>query len=478
MGIRSKRRNRTPAIDPHTSSPSRRRQTLDSCRKDVFDDLPRSAERRDWAALPRDVLWVILSLLPQTEVLRGAGLACAPWRRLALDEPLLWRQIDLAAGNKKYAEGWQAMACTAMRLSAGRCESYRGRVDRDVLIFLAHSAPSLRSLHVTCRFDMTSEKFIAVVAKKLPMLEKVVLSNGLIKLASLVALVDNCPRLQSIDAAGCHTTRTLPSIGQTLRASLESRIKDLHAAARRPIDTRTAGDSTKICPAGPVVKINAAILHAQLVPYLLLVPHHPHSRSPTSPSPAPHITTVSARLLTGFVHRTKLKGRTVAPITIWAERFPFGRTMSSPPEAELGPRNPSTVSYTWRHIDLTADDDEGPPARWMLMAVAAVRGSAGCCESFRGCVNDNFLLFLAQRVPLLQSLHMTGTGRLNNTPSEKFITVMARKLHQLEELMLADSFINEALLAALVDHCPRLQLLDAGSCHTYSPIDSTLRARL
>ncbi|KAM0877650.1 hypothetical protein ACQ4PT_035362 [Festuca glaucescens] len=227
MGIRSKRRNRTPAIDPHTSSPSRRRQTLDSCRKDVFDDLPRSAERRDWAALPRDVLWVILSLLPQTEVLRGAGLACAPWRRLALDDPLLWRQIDLAAGNKKYAEGWQAMACTAVRLSAGRCESYRGRVDRDVPIFLVHSAPSLRSLHVTCRFDMTSKKFIAVVAKKLPMLEKLVLSGGLIKLASLVVLADHCPRLQSIDAGGCRTTRTLRSTGQTLRASLESRIKDL-----------------------------------------------------------------------------------------------------------------------------------------------------------------------------------------------------------------------------------------------------------
>ncbi|KAK1603758.1 hypothetical protein QYE76_027431 [Lolium multiflorum] len=132
----------------------------------------------------------------------------------------------------------------------------------------------------------------------------------------------------------------------------------------------------------------------------------------------------------------------------------------------------------WRHIDLAAAANEGPPARWMPMAVAAVRRSAGRCESFRGRVNGNFLLFLAQRAPLLRRLHMTGRGRLDNTPGEKFMRVMARKLHQLEELVLAESLINGALLAPLIDHCPRLQLLDAGSCYTYSPIDSTLRARL
>ena len=61
--------------------------------------LPWEVELRDWAALPSDVLWVILSLVPQAEVLRGTGRACASWRRLALDEPLLWRHIDLAAAE-------------------------------------------------------------------------------------------------------------------------------------------------------------------------------------------------------------------------------------------------------------------------------------------------------------------------------------------------------------------------------------------
>jgi hypothetical protein len=42
-----------------------------------------------WAALPRDVLWSVFVNLGQLEVLWGAGLACAPWWRLARDEPAL-----------------------------------------------------------------------------------------------------------------------------------------------------------------------------------------------------------------------------------------------------------------------------------------------------------------------------------------------------------------------------------------------------
>ncbi|KAM0877647.1 hypothetical protein ACQ4PT_035360 [Festuca glaucescens] len=198
MGIRSRRRIRKPAID----LPSRRRR-LDSGRNDFVDhhDFPCSAERTDWAALPRDVLWVILSLVPQADVLRGAGLVCASWRRLALNEPLLWRRIDLAADeddeeDENPSAAWQATAGAAVRRSAGRCESFCGRVNGKFLMFLAHRAPSLRSLHVTSRFNTPDGKFMRVLAKKLPMLEQLVLSDGLIEPDSLAALVDHCPRLQ------------------------------------------------------------------------------------------------------------------------------------------------------------------------------------------------------------------------------------------------------------------------------------------
>ncbi|CAM0913277.1 unnamed protein product [Alopecurus aequalis] len=182
---------------------------------------------RDWAALPLDVLWAVLSLVPQADILCCAGLVCASWRRLALGEPLLWRHIDLPVEEDEDGDppaGWRVRACAAVRRSAGRCESYRGRVSRSFLVFLARSAPSLRKLHVTSRFDMPSKTFMAALAKKLPLLEQLVISHGLIDNASLAALVDHCPRLQLLDAAGCHT---LDWIGGTILARLESKVKDL-----------------------------------------------------------------------------------------------------------------------------------------------------------------------------------------------------------------------------------------------------------
>jgi hypothetical protein len=107
----------------------------------MHHDLPWSAEQRNWAALPRDVLCIILSFVPQADILSGAGFVCASWRRLAQEEPLLWRRIDLAAAtdeNEDAPARWQAMARAAVLRSAGRCESFRGRVNGKFLLFLAH----------------------------------------------------------------------------------------------------------------------------------------------------------------------------------------------------------------------------------------------------------------------------------------------------------------------------------------------------
>ncbi|KAM0918279.1 hypothetical protein ACQ4PT_008873 [Festuca glaucescens] len=149
MGKKS-RRIRTRAIDPPTAThrPSDRHQ-LDSGCKDVHHDLPwsaeSSAEQRNWAALPRDVLCIILSFVPQADILHGAGFVCALWRRLAQEEPLLLRRIDLAAATDEDDDTparWQAMARAAVLRSAGRCESFRNRVNGKFLLFLAHSFAS------------------------------------------------------------------------------------------------------------------------------------------------------------------------------------------------------------------------------------------------------------------------------------------------------------------------------------------------
>ena len=61
----------------------------------------------------------------------------------------------------------------------------------------------MRSLHVTCPYDtgrtrMESEIFITMVVKKLPLLEQLVLSDGLIEPGSLAAFADRITGGESV----------------------------------------------------------------------------------------------------------------------------------------------------------------------------------------------------------------------------------------------------------------------------------------
>ncbi|CAN6342800.1 unnamed protein product [Urochloa humidicola] len=117
-----------------------------------------------WAGLPRDVLWSLFTDLGQREVLSGAGLACAPWWHLARDEPALWRRIDLIGDT---VPGWKVMALAAIDRSAGQCEAFWGRVDDDVLLYLADRSSSMKSLRLTSSYDV-SPKVFAELIKKIP----------------------------------------------------------------------------------------------------------------------------------------------------------------------------------------------------------------------------------------------------------------------------------------------------------------------
>ncbi|KAM0867575.1 hypothetical protein ACQ4PT_041907 [Festuca glaucescens] len=200
MRTGSKRRARGPATDPPVPPPSRCRR-LDSGRNRKYAD-----------------------------ILRGARLVCASWWRVTLDDPLQWRRIDLAelAADKDEdgdpPAGWRTMVRAAVRRSAGLCESFRGPVDGDFLLFLVHSAPSLRSLEVACQYHIHKEELITSVAKKLPLVERIVLSRGLFEQRSLVALVRHSPRLQLLYAGGCFT---YSCYGDTLRAWMEGKVRDL-----------------------------------------------------------------------------------------------------------------------------------------------------------------------------------------------------------------------------------------------------------
>ncbi|TVU05077.1 hypothetical protein EJB05_48228, partial [Eragrostis curvula] len=101
-------------------------------------------ETRDWAALPVDLRCDIFHRTRQADILGGAGLVCTSWRRVAADEPTLWRCIDLSfqKGENKYVNERVylerlAMGRTVVDRSAGRCESFRGFADRHLLAYLA-----------------------------------------------------------------------------------------------------------------------------------------------------------------------------------------------------------------------------------------------------------------------------------------------------------------------------------------------------
>ncbi|KAL6627043.1 hypothetical protein ACP70R_030769 [Stipagrostis hirtigluma subsp. patula] len=210
-------------------SSSRRRRRRRS-RKDPPPAAPlheHETTTRNWAALPRDVQWALFSRLPQADILRGAGLACASWRRTAVDEPLLWRHINIASQEDDEAKDVparrMAMARAAVDRAGGGCESYRGPADPSFLAYLAARSPSLRGLEVTSRLYLP-DSFVGKVIAKLPMLERLVLRRGLVVKATLRALMEHCPRLELLHAGGCYM---MEAMGSRMRARLETTIKDL-----------------------------------------------------------------------------------------------------------------------------------------------------------------------------------------------------------------------------------------------------------
>ena len=125
---RAHQRFRLPKISQTAAMPSSRRREPPS---------PSSApsEARDWAALPQDILLTVFLKLGPCEIMQGAELVCTMWWRIAVDEPLLWRSIDMGMVSTLSPVG-RAVACAALDRGAGQCESFSGSCDDDMLPYL------------------------------------------------------------------------------------------------------------------------------------------------------------------------------------------------------------------------------------------------------------------------------------------------------------------------------------------------------
>ncbi|CAM0873254.1 unnamed protein product [Alopecurus aequalis] len=138
---------------------------------------------RDWAELPRDALLTVLHRLGHVDILMGAAQVCGPWARAAREEPELWRRVDLRFHGCPVSSlrvvDLNRMAREAVRRSAGRCEAFwgEGALDHSVLSLLrdtaALSVKSLRLISCEWIYDVP----LALTITKFPLLEELELSN-------------------------------------------------------------------------------------------------------------------------------------------------------------------------------------------------------------------------------------------------------------------------------------------------------------
>lgn len=130
-------RFRLPKISQTAAMPSSRRRRSGGRRR-AEPPSPSSApsEARDWAALPQDILLTVFLKLGPQEIMQGAELVCTAWRRVAIDEPLLWHRIDMGTVST-LSPVWRSVARAALDRGAGQCEAFSGSCsDDDMLPYL------------------------------------------------------------------------------------------------------------------------------------------------------------------------------------------------------------------------------------------------------------------------------------------------------------------------------------------------------
>ncbi|TVU02057.1 hypothetical protein EJB05_52423, partial [Eragrostis curvula] len=172
--------------------------------------LPDPAAPRDWAALPYRILLDVFLKLGPREVMLGAEFACTAWRRVAVEEPALWRRVgwedpmDFDRYRCFHVSVRMAMAWVAVARAAGQCEAFKGDLEEEDLPHLVERAPSLRRLYLDYFSDGDSVEELVVALKKLPLLEDLQLSLSFFALHMdgehnvLQCICQVCPGLKTL----------------------------------------------------------------------------------------------------------------------------------------------------------------------------------------------------------------------------------------------------------------------------------------
>ncbi|KAE9602871.1 hypothetical protein Lal_00049903 [Lupinus albus] len=158
------------------------------------------SETRNWLDLPRDVTATILLKLGAIEILNNAQRVCTQWRSISND-PVMWRTIDMT--NSSYIQKTEFNLGIMCRHAIDR--SHGNLIDisveefgtDDLLNYITDSTSHLHRLQLVGCWDISDEVWI-VVSKKLPLLEELDITISNLSKDALEAIGRCCPLLKSL----------------------------------------------------------------------------------------------------------------------------------------------------------------------------------------------------------------------------------------------------------------------------------------
>lgn len=156
-----------------------------------------SGEERNWLDLPRDVASTIFLKLGAIEILTTVQRVCSVWRNITKD-PTMWRTIDMHnLGDSRY--NLDTICRRAIDYSSGHLLDinieYFGT--DDLLDYITDSTSHLRRLRLACSYSISDEG-LSEIAKKFPQLEELDISISSLSKEPLEVIGRSCPRLKTL----------------------------------------------------------------------------------------------------------------------------------------------------------------------------------------------------------------------------------------------------------------------------------------
>ncbi|OIV89185.1 hypothetical protein TanjilG_25391 [Lupinus angustifolius] len=158
-------------------------------------------ETRNWLDLPRDVTLTILLKLGSIEILNNAQRVCTQWRTISYD-PAMWHTINMRNSYDPYEMQFdylEKMCRHAIDRSRGNLvditlERY---CSDDLLTYITDSTNHLQRMRLLSCNDISEEGMIKA-AKKLPLLEELDITISNLSKDALEVIGHCCPLLKSL----------------------------------------------------------------------------------------------------------------------------------------------------------------------------------------------------------------------------------------------------------------------------------------